>query len=228
MPAVKLSIVVPLLNEAPCVSRLHRDLLAAVQGLDVEILTVDDGSSDDTLERLRSYPEFRVVALPHGGKTEALRHGFALAMGTYVATIDADLQEDPAALKEWVALLDAGADCVSAVRVGRLDGYWQKRIPSWCFNALLRVFFRTSIRDLGCGFRLYRRSSLSGLPWFEGVYRYLPLLMQIRGDRVIERPVVHHPRIEGKAKFNSPLRGWTALKSLHRLHRSLSDLQSTT
>ena len=218
-----ISVLVPAFDEGPGVSALAAQLGEALRGSNSEIILVDDGSSDDTAARAHREPNLRCVSIPRSGKSAALRHGFALSQAPIIITIDADLQEDPNRIGEMVELCQEGADCVTAVRSPRLDPVLTKTGPARIYSLLILALFSRSFADIGCGFRACRRSALSGIPWFDGAHRLVPLLIARQGGGVRELPVTHRRRSSGQGKFGSPRRFGPALADLVRVRMGLYD-----
>ncbi len=182
-----------------------------------ELLFVDDGSTDGTPDVLRDLirrePRVRVLRIAaNSGLSAALAAGFRYARGRIVATLDADLQNDPADIPRLLAALE-GYDVVCGVRRERHDS-WLRRISSRIANSIRNRVTRENISDVGCTLRVYRREALEGLPMFSGMHRFLPTLLKLNGARVIELPVRHRPRLHGEAKYNVRNRAWRALVDL--------------
>lgn len=204
MPLI--SVVVPIYNEAENISRLHSQLMESLAGLDAEVLTMDDGSQDNTAEEIKKFTDWSYVGLPRVGKSASLKEGIDRARGEWVVMIDADLQEDPKTIAAFLKKLEEGYDCVAGWRKDRKDGFLSKRFPSWIFNLIIKFLFGFSLHDNNCGFRACRVQSLRSISWFDGCHRFIPLMIWRRGGRVTEIPVIHRPRMAGKGKFNSPRR----------------------
>lgn len=214
----EISVVVPAHDEAGNVLPLSRALAAALAGRDYEIVLVDDASRDATREEMvrarAEDPRVRVIAKSHRqGKTTSLLAGFDHARGRLIATIDADLQDDPLDLVRCLEALVPGVDAVNGWRQRRLDGF-VKRISSRVGNGVRRAVLGGSIRDAGTGIRVFRRECLAAIPPFEGMHRYFGELLAMRGLRVIEIPVGHRPRHAGVAKYGVG----------NRLFRGLADV----
>jgi len=215
-----LSLVVPAFNEEENLPELVAEIRSALApvGLDWELLLVDDGSTDGSpavMERLRR-EEPRIRILRHrknAGQSAALAWGFRAARGTLVATLDADLQNDPADLPRLLAELDRGFDVVSGVRVDRRDP-WVRRVSSRIANAVRNWATDERITDVGCSLKVYRAEFLEHLPMFTGMHRFLPTLVRWNGARVTEVPVRHRPRRHGVGKYGIG----------NRLFRALADL----
>ncbi len=203
-----LSIVIPVYNEEENIEPLVVRLREAVAGWSgpVEILFVDDGSSDTTLELLKqaqkSDSHIRIVHFRKNlGQTAAMAAGFRLAQGKAIATLDADLQNDPMEIPRLVKMLREW-DAVCGVRVKRNDSWW-KRVSSRIGNGFRNWVTRDDIIDTGCTLKAYRRECLEGLELYNGMHRFLPTLIKMRGYRVTQVPVTHYPRRAGKTKYGT-------------------------
>ena len=203
-----LSVVVPLYNEAESLPALADEIRAALDGagLAFEVWLVDDGSDDDSwavIDALHADdPRFAGVRFRRNyGKSAALAAGFRRAEGRYVATLDADLQDDPAELPEMIARLDAGADLVSGWKRKRNDP-WEKRLPSKFFNRITRWMSGIPLHDFNSGIKAYRRDVVESVRVYGELHRYIPLLAKWEGyDRIEEQVVNHRPRLHGTTKF---------------------------
>ena len=201
-----LSVVIPVYDEEASLAPLHAELDAALRGVagGVEILYVDDGSRDASLARLGEIaardPRVRVVALEgNHGQTAAFEAGFQRARGEFVATLDADGQNDPADLPKLLAHL-ADADVVNGVRTDRHDGA-VRRISSRVANGFRNRMTHESVRDVGCSLRVMRREFLGRVKLWRGMHRFLPTLLRLEGARIVEVPVSHRPRRQGTSKY---------------------------
>ncbi len=206
-----LSIVLPAHDEeanvAPLVAELAAVLPRLRQDWRVECVFVDDGSRDGTRAQMlaarASHPELgiRVVALDRNwGLSAAMDAGFRAARGEVVATLDTDLQNDPADLPRLLACLGA-ADVVIGVRVERRDGF-VKRVSSRIANGVRNWATGDDIVDTGCSLKVYRREYLERLKLFTGLHRFLPTLLKLEGARVVQIPVNHRARLHGSAKYH--------------------------
>ena len=206
MSEVGISVVVPALDEAESLPELQRELGAALDrlGRPWEVIYVDDGSRDGTaevIERLAADPRVRGASLRRRfGKSAALAVGFKLARGEWVATLDADLQDDPAELPALVCALQGGLDLVSGWKQQRKDPI-TKTVPSRLFNAVTSAVAGVRLHDFNCGFKLYRREVVESLEVYGELHRFLPAPAHWRGFRVGEVPVRHRARRYGKSKF---------------------------
>lgn len=201
------SVVVPVFNEVDSLRELHQQLTqgAKATGRTYEILFIDDGSRDGSAERLDEIatedPQVRVVHFRRNfGKSPALAAAFDRVRGQIVLTLDADLQDDPAMIPEFVARIEAGADLVSGWKQRRHDPIG-KTLPSKFFNFIVRKVSGVHLRDFNCGFKAYRIDCIRELSVYGGFHRFLPVLAGERGFRVEELVVNHRARQHGVSKF---------------------------
>ena len=205
--SVRLSVVVPLFNEAESLSDLYVALDAALAPLaeQSELIFVDDGSTDasfEVLKGLRSKDErLKVVQLrANQGKAAALAVGFREARGEVIITLDADLQDDPKEIPKFLARLEDGYDLVSGWKARRQDP-WPRRALSAIFNRVTAFMTGLRIHDFNCGFKAYRRAVIDELRLHGELHRFIPALASWRGFRVAEIEVEHHPRRYGCSKY---------------------------
>lgn len=206
---VELSIVVPALDEQDNVGELVTQVQGQVieAGVSTELIVVDDGSRDRTLailnELAATRPWLRVLHrdAPRG-QSAAMYAGIQAARGRFVATLDADLQNDPADLPKMVELLrDGSADMAQGERVKREDNLVRK-FSTWVGRTTRWLLLGDVIRDTGCSTRVVRADIAKQFPLhFKGVHRFLPLYAKMLGARVIETPVNHRPRVAGVTKY---------------------------
>ena len=203
---VELSLIVPVYNERESLAILVEEIGRALPGRRYEIVAVDDGSSDGSLDELkalkRDHPELHIVAFAaNAGQTAAFAAGFRVARGRVIVTLDADLQNDPADIPALVAeLAKSGATAVAGYRVDRRDSGW-KRLQSRIANGVRNRLNRETIRDTGCSLKAFRADALRELALFNGMHRFLPTLIRLQGGSVREVPVRHRPRRYGKTKY---------------------------
>ena len=198
-PAV--SVIVPLFNEEENISILQSELRAALDGLDYEIVFVDDGSLDCTVERIETAPNVRLIRFEKNtGQSAALYAGLRAARGANVVLIDGDLQNDPADIPRLLAEIARGADLVCGYRINRQDTL-VKRLTSWIANAVRSRFTKDGVRDTGCTLKAIRRECISALVPFKGMHRFIPALIKGAGYRLVEIPVNHRPRRFGRSKY---------------------------
>jgi len=199
-PAV--SVVVPLYNEAENAPLLQAELAQALAGIAHEILFVDDGSTDDTVSRLTSAPEVRILRFEkNAGQSAAMYAGANAARGAIVVLIDGDLQNDPADIPRLLAEIERGAaDLVCGYRARRRDTL-VKRLTSRIANFVRSRFTKDGVRDTGCTLKAMRRECVRTLVPFKGMHRFIPALVKGAGYRLIEVPVNHRARKFGQSKY---------------------------
>ena len=202
-----ISIVIPLFNEEESLPELHRRLTAVLSGLgkDYEIIFVDDGSTDRSLEVLericredKAHVNIRSFRR-NFGKSAALAAGFQNARGEYVVTMDADLQDEPSEIPKLLSKLDE-YDLVSGWKYPRHDPF-SKRIPSKVINWLTAKLTGVKIHDMNCGLKAYKSEVVKGLSLYGEQHRFIPALAHADGFKVGEAQVRHHPRKFGHTKF---------------------------
>jgi glycosyltransferase involved in cell wall biosynthesis len=214
-----LSIVAPVYNELdslePLVAEIRQRL--ASSGLRLEILLINDGSTDGSAEKIAELA--RSAGIVRGlhfkenhGQTAAFDAGFKAARGRWVVTIDSDLQNDPADIPQLLAAL-TDAHAAVGYRVRRVDN-WLRRVSSQIANAVRNRLSGDDIIDTGCTLKAFRRDCLAELKLFTGLHRFLPTLLRLEGFSVVQIPVNHRPRRYGKTKYGV----W------NRVFRALADL----
>ncbi len=207
-PQTPISVVVPVLDERPNLERLARAITASLDGagLDFEVIFVDDGSTDGSsalLDELHGRDErLKVIHFVRNyGQTAALSAGFRAARHEVVVTLDADLQNDPADIPPMVAMLDDDLDLVCGWRRDRQDSLLDRRIPSRVANRLIARMTRVVLHDYGCTLRVYRRRLLDSIPLYGQMHRFIPVYLAWAGARMVQVPVRHHPRTDGRSKY---------------------------
>jgi glycosyltransferase involved in cell wall biosynthesis len=203
-----ITVVVPVLDEEESLPILHESLTRALTegGFSYEIIVVDDGSVDGSLDVLRDLQakdaHLRVVSFRRNyGQAAAFAAGFDRATGDIVVTIDADLQNDPADIPALVTKLQEGYDVVSGWRVDRQDRFLDRRLPSMLANRLIAWATGVRIHDYGCTLKAYRREVLADVHLYGELHRFLPALAHAAGARVAEIPVGHRRRRFGTTKY---------------------------
>jgi dolichol-phosphate mannosyltransferase len=198
-PAV--SVIVPLFNEEENISILQSELRAALDGLDYEIVFVDDGSVDCTVERIETAPNVLLIRFEKNtGQSAAIYAGLQAARGANAVLMDGDLQNDPADIPRLLAEVARGADLVCGYRINRQDTL-VKRLTSRIANAVRCRFTKDGVRDTGCTLKAIRRECISALVPFKGMHRFIPALIKGAGYRLVEIPVNHRPRRFGQSKY---------------------------
>lgn len=221
---MRLSVVVPVHNEIDNLESLIGEITQALSPLgDYEIVYVDDGSTDGTLEKLRalkaSVPALRVLRhVRCCGQSTALRTGILAARGAWVATLDGDGQNDPADIPRLLQALDqlggeTGRGMVAGYRRKRKDTGW-RRFSSRIANAVRGGLLRDNTPDTGCGLKVFSRALFLELPYFDHMHRFLPALTQRAGAPVISVEVNHRPRLSGVSKYGTWHRLWVGIVDL--------------
>jgi glycosyltransferase involved in cell wall biosynthesis len=204
-----ISAVVPAYNEEESIEKFYVVLSANLVKLDknYEIVFVDDGSTDSTLELLKQLAlkdkAIRIFSFrKNRGKAEALTVGFQMAKGDYIVTLDADLQDRPEEIKNLLAKAKEGFDLVSGWKKNRKDSFTSV-IFSKFFNFIMSSFWGVHLHDYNCGLKLYTKEAAKSLNLYGGMQRFIPLLVAEKGFEVTEIPVVHEKRLYGKSKYGS-------------------------
>jgi dolichol-phosphate mannosyltransferase len=215
---IDVSIIVPVKNEGDSVPELAREVAAAFdgRGWSWECLWIDDGSTDGTLDRLKGLndSDSRHQFIAHDrnyGQAAALATGFQRARGRVFATLDGDLQNDPADLPRLIEMIETdAADMVNGVRARRQDNAI-RRLSSRVANAFRNMVSGATATDVGCSVRAFRRECVRGVPVFRGMHRFLPTLVAMRGWRITEVPVSHRPRMHGETSYGVHNRLWVGI-----------------
>ena len=197
----EISVVVPLFNEEESIAIFQTELSAALSGLDYEVVFVDDGSVDRTVERIEPKTNVRVIQFEkNAGQSAAIYAGLKTACGATAVLIDGDLQNDPADIPRLLAEIARGADLVCGYRAQRRDTL-VKRLTSRIANTVRSRFTKDGVRDTGCTLKAMRRECVSTLVPFKGMHRFIPALVKGAGYRLVEVPVNHRPRRFGQSKY---------------------------
>src|SRR6516225_6847835 len=220
---IRISIVVPLYNEAASLTALYVRLTQVMGTLEgrYEIIFVDDGSKDSTANTLHrisaSDSRVRVVLLRRNfGQTPALKAGFDAARGDSVISMDGDLQHEPEQIPAFVAKLEEGYDIVSGWRAQRQDTWLTRRLPSRIANWMMAKLSGAPLHDFGTTFKAYRREIIQSIQLYGDLHRFIPALATWSGARIAEIPIKNPPRQNGKSNYG-----------LSRVFRVFLDLLST-
>src|SRR5437868_8281846 len=218
----EVSVVVPLFNEEESVAILQSELSAVLKGLDYEIIFVDDGSVDRTVERIEPNANVRVIRFEkNAGQSAAIYAGLEAAQGPTVVLIDGDLQNDPADIPKLLAEIERGTDLVCGYRAERRDTLL-KRLTSWIANTVRSRFTKDGVRDTGCTLKAMRRECVCALVPFKGMHRFIPALVKGAGYRLVEVSVNHRPRRFGQSKYGLGNRAVRATIDMFRVRWLLS------
>ncbi len=201
------SVVIPVLDEAGSLPTLYQqlnDVLAQYD--DWELLFIDDGSRDESVAIIEQFIETDshvklIKFFKNYGKADALAAGFREAAGTFVITMDADLQDDPIEIPRLIQKLEDGWDMVSGWKKVRHDPIG-KRFPSKVWNLMTRLMTGIAIHDFNCGLKAYRSEVVKSLDLYGGLHRYIPALAKQKGFSVTEIAVNHRPRVHGETKYH--------------------------
>jgi glycosyltransferase involved in cell wall biosynthesis len=202
-----LSIIIPVKDEAESLPELLAEIkaafLPAVQN--IEVIAIDDGSRDNSwevLQNLSSEHDFlKAVRFQYNcGKASALSLGFQLASGKYIATMDSDLQDNPAEIPEMLKMLENGSDLVSGWKKKRHDP-WHKTIPSKLFNLTVSIVCRQRLHDFNCGLKAYKAEVAKSVQLYGDFHRFIPLMASWNGFKIAEKTVEHRARRHGISKY---------------------------
>jgi glycosyltransferase involved in cell wall biosynthesis len=217
-----ISVIAPAFNEegnvGPLIERIHE--VFAITGYKYEAVIVDDCSTDSTPQKLaelqQKYPWVRVIRLEkNSGQTAAMEAGFKFADGKVFGTCDADMQNDPAEILRLMTMLAPDVDMVNGWRKDRKD---KNRVMRWIqtkiANGIRNWLSGDNIKDSACGLKVYKRETIHGLTLYKGMHRFFPTLVKMRGYKVIEVPISHHPRFAGTTKYKFGSRVFRAFVDL--------------
>lgn len=205
MSTPEISVVVTVFNEEKNIQPLLASIYESLHNLDYEVILVDDGSTDLTVDEIRVHANRRTSVLifnKNYGQTTALSAGIDNAKGKYIATMDGDLQNDPsdipmmlekAKLENW--------DVVAGRRANRQDGFVLRKVPSKIANWVIRNTTKVYMSDYGCSLRVYKAQIAQNLGLYGELHRFIPVLAKQEGAKMTEVDVKHHPRIYGTSKY---------------------------
>ena len=200
-----LSVVIALYNEEENIPALFEKIRNALAGIDYELILVDDGSTDKSVAIIKKYiePDTKLVVLRKNyGQSAAMAAGIAAANWQYIATMDADLQNDPDDITAMLDKLVAGNwELVAGIRKNRQDKLLGRRLPSKIANKLIRNATGVTLHDYGCTLKIFTRDLAMNLGLYGDLHRFIPVLAALQGASMTEMEVKHHPRIYGKSKY---------------------------
>jgi len=206
---MKVSIIVPVYNEEESIGLLYKAVEKSIKTMGVpwELILVDDGSRDDSPEKIRGivkkHPEHvsAVILRRNFGQTAAIAAGIDHSEGDIIVLLDADLQNDPADIPVMVNKLNEGYDLVSGWRFNRQDKFLTRTLPSRIANSLISAVTGVKLHDYGCSLKAYRREVLTGFRLYGEMHRFIPVYANSIGAKIVEVKVHHHARKFGKAKY---------------------------
>ena len=204
----ELSVVIPIRNESPNIEPLYVELTEALErwGRSYEVLAIDDGSTDDSYERLvrcqRQDPRWRIIRFRRNfGQTAAFAAGFRHARGRLIATTDGDLQNDPRDLPDMIRQAEGGHDIVCGWRKHRKDAWLTRRLPSELANKLISWSTGVKLHDYGCSLKVFRAEVVKPLKLYGEMHRFLPAIASEMGVTISEVVVNHRSRKHGDSKY---------------------------
>jgi glycosyltransferase involved in cell wall biosynthesis len=221
---MNLSIIIPIKDEADSLPELLAEIKAAISD-DFEVIAIDDGSRDNSWEVLQNLSEeydfLKAIRFQYNcGKAAALSIGFSVAKGKHIATLDGDLQDNPAEIPEMLKMLSEGSDLVSGWKRVRHDP-WHKTIPSKLFNLVVSIICGQRLHDFNCGLKVYKASVAKSISLYGDFHRFIPLMASWNGFKITEKTVEHRPRQHGVSKYGASrlLSGFLDLASLMFLRK---------
>ena len=222
---VKISILIPVYNEARNIPPLYNAIINSIKAIKTyEILFINDGSTDFTKKAIEDLiakdNNVKLINFRRNfGKADALSIGFERAKGDIVITMDGDMQDDPAEIPRFLQKIDEGYDLVSGWKIKRRDPI-SKTLPSKLFNRLTASVSGLNIHDFNCGFKAYKRDVIKNINIYGELHRYIPALAHWEGYGVGEIAVKHHRRLYGKSKYGIArlLKGFLDLLTIKYLH----------
>lgn len=201
----ELSVVITVMNEEENIAPLFDAIRQALSGIDYEVVMVDDGSSDQTRQRILDHADEQTVLVElrkNYGQSTAMTAGIDHSGGRYIALLDGDLQNDPSDIPGMLDLLkEQDWDVVAGNRKNRKDGMVLRKIPSRIANAMIRRMTGVYIRDYGCTLKVFRREIAEDLGLYGELHRFIPVLAKLQGARITQVDVKHHARRFGKSKY---------------------------
>jgi len=213
----KLSLVVCVYNEEANIKPLVQMMFESLSAVDYEILFVDDGSTDKTVQEILSFNSRKIKLIElkkNYGQSSAISAGIENAEGEYIATLDGDLQNDPADIPLMLAEAERGGwDMVAGIRKNRKDNLFLRKIPSHIANFIIRSSTGVKLKDYGCTLKVFRNDIAKGLGLYGELHRFIPVLASLEGATITQMEVRHHSRRFGKSKYG-----------IGRTFRVLSDL----
>ena len=202
---MKLSVIVPVMNEKDNIRPLVSSINKALIDIEHEIIFVDDGSTDATVEEILKLKNKNIRLLVFArnfGQTSALAAGIEIADGEYIATIDGDLQNDPEDIPILLKKLEAeNLDVVAGIRANRNDGFILRKIPSKIANFLIRKLSQVEITDTGCTLKVFKSYLAKKLDLHGELHRFIPILASLHGAKIAEVPTRHYARQFGTSKY---------------------------
>jgi glycosyltransferase involved in cell wall biosynthesis len=201
----KLSLVISVYNEEANVVPLAEKIADSLKGLEYEVIFVDDGSKDQTVQNILSVKDPHMVLIrfkQNYGQSSALAAGIDYASGDYIITLDGDLQNDPADIPMMVKVAEEGDwDLVAGNRKNRKDGMLIRKIPSKIANRIIRKTTGVKMKDLGCALKVFKKETAKNLGLYGEMHRFIAVMAALDGATITQVDVNHFPRIHGQSKY---------------------------
>ncbi|WP_339714666.1 glycosyltransferase family 2 protein [Cyclobacterium amurskyense] len=205
MTQPEISVVITIFNEEGNIAPLHDAVYSALSAIDYELILVDDGSTDRSVEKMKLLANDRTRVLVFNknyGQTTALAAGIDHSNGKYIVTMDGDLQNDPSDIPMLLDMVRNGDwDVVAGRRANRKDGFVLRKLPSKMANWLIRHTTKVYLSDYGCSLRIYKAHIAQNMGLYGELHRFIPVLAKQEGAKMTEVDVKHHPRIHGESKY---------------------------
>jgi len=202
---IKLSLVIPVMNERENIQPLITQIHEALDGLSYEVILVDDGSTDGTPDEIRKYTDGAVVLvelMKNYGQSTAMAAGIDHARGEYIVTLDGDLQNDPSDIPMLLEKIEQEPwDMIAGNRANRQDGFVLRKIPSRIANSIIRSSTGVHIKDYGCTLKIFKSKIAKNLGLYGELHRFIPVLAALQGARITQVDVKHHARKFGRSKY---------------------------
>jgi glycosyltransferase involved in cell wall biosynthesis len=202
---MKLSLVISVMNEEDNIKPLLQRIEESLQAFNYEVIFIDDGSVDATVEKINLYGDNKVkvvVLNKNYGQTTAMAAGIDHSDGDIIVTLDGDLQNDPSDIPGMIRLMEEGNwDVVAGRRARRKDSFFIRKLPSMIANFFIRRMTGVYINDYGCTLKVFKASVARNLGLYGELHRFIPVLAKLQGASITETDVKHHPRIHGRTKY---------------------------
>ncbi|MDA3026153.1 MAG: glycosyltransferase family 2 protein [Actinomycetota bacterium] len=209
MDELEISVILPVLNEGECITSVLEELINVLENQrykNYEVIVVDDGSIDDTFEKIvqisQSWKKVQPIQLARNfGQSAAMACGFDHAQYDLIVAMDSDGQNNPDDIPRLITEINEGFDCVSGWRKNRKDKNISRKIPSNLANRLISSWTKVKLNDYGCTLKAYRKNAIKGFPIYGEIHRFLPAYASLQGAKISEIIVDHRERKTGKSKY---------------------------
>jgi glycosyltransferase involved in cell wall biosynthesis len=209
MDELEISVILPVLNEGECITSVLEELINVLENQkykNYEVIVVDDGSTDDTFDKIlqisQTWKKVQPIQLARNfGQSAAMACGFDHAQYDLIVAMDSDGQNNPDDIPRLINEINKGFDCVSGWRKNRKDKNISRKIPSNLANRLISSWTRVKLNDYGCTLKAYRKNAIKGFPIYGEIHRFLPAYASLQGAKISEIIVDHRERKTGKSKY---------------------------